>query len=155
MWAYYPILSVSPIMMEGFLIVILSIPLADKSLQMDLYRAYNLSELHPELKIQFSHVLEGEYLTISMSQTYAAIPMSHEICICLASWGHLCILNTALYLVDKTEWCMYVLFTRSPDLIREQCLVDSHVRHANLTLNLDGYISAVSSLASDRIQVCC
>ena len=35
-----------------------------------------------------------------------------------------------------------------------RCFVDSCVRHANLALNLDGYIWAVSSLASDRIQVC-
>ena len=74
----------SPIMMEGFLIVNLLIPLVDKSLQMDLYRVYNLPALHPELKVQFSYVLEGEYLAISMSHTYAAIPMSHENHICLA-----------------------------------------------------------------------
>ena len=41
------------------------------------------------------------------------------------------------------------------DLVKEQCLVDSSIRHANHALNLDGYIWAVSSLAYDRIQVCC
>ena len=51
--------------MEGFLIVMLSIPFVDKSLQMDLYKVYNLPVLHPELKVQFSCVLEGEYLAIS------------------------------------------------------------------------------------------
>ena len=45
-------------MMEGFLIVILSIPLVDKSLQMDPYRVYNPPALNPELKVQFSHVPE-------------------------------------------------------------------------------------------------
>ena len=50
---------------------------------------------------------------------------------------------------------MYALFSRNQDLVREQCLVDSHVRYASLELNLDGYIWAVSSLASDRIQICC
>ena len=59
-WAYYPILQVSPIMMEGVLILIVSIHLIDKSLQMDLYKAYNLQTLHPDLKVQFSYVLEGE-----------------------------------------------------------------------------------------------
>ena len=34
-WAYYPIIWVLSIMMEGLLIVSLSIPLIDKSLQMD------------------------------------------------------------------------------------------------------------------------
>ena len=61
-WAYYPIMPVSPIMMEGFMIVILSIPLIDKSLQMDLYTVYSLLALHPELKVQFFYVLQEEYL---------------------------------------------------------------------------------------------
>ena len=49
---------------------------------------------------------------------------------------------------------MYAL-TRIQDQVKEQCLVDSHIRQANLALNLDGYIWAGRSLASDRIQVCC
>ena len=50
---------------------------------------------------------------------------------------------------------VYALFRRNQNIVREQCLVDSHARHANLALNLDGYIWVVSSLASDRIQICC
>ena len=34
-------------------------------------------------------------------------------------------------------------------------MVDSHVRHANHALKFDRYNWAVTSLASDRIQVCC
>ena len=78
-----------------------------------------------------------------------------KFCICLAPRGHLSVPNTVLYPVNKIEWCMYGLFIRNQGLVREQSLVDSHVRHTNLALNLDGYIWAVSSLASDRIQVCC
>ena len=63
----------------------LIIPLVEKALQMDLYKVCDLPALHPELKVQFSYVLEGEYLAISMSCTYTAMPTSHEVCICLAS----------------------------------------------------------------------
>ena len=66
-WAYYPIMKVSPIVMEGFLIVILLIPHIDKSLQMDLYKVYNSPALHPYLKVIFCCVLVGEYLAISTS----------------------------------------------------------------------------------------
>ena len=76
-------MQVSPIMMEGFLMVILLMPLVDKSLQMDLYKVHYLSALHPDLKVQFSCVPEGEYLAISTSHMYATIPISHEIHICL------------------------------------------------------------------------
>ena len=154
-WAYYHIMQVSPIMMEGFLIIILLIPLVDKSLQMDLYKVYNLPALYPDLKAQFSYVVEGDYLAISMSCMYATMPTSHKFHICLASQGHLCVLNTALYPVEKIEWCVYALFIRNQDLVREHCLIDLHIWHANLILNLDGSIWELSSLASDRIQVCC
>ena len=149
--AYYPIMWVSPIIMEGFLIIISSIPPVNKSLKIDLHNVYNLPALHPDLKVQFSFVLKGEYLAISISCTYATLPTSHEIFICLASWCHLWVLNTALYLVDKIEWCMYALFIRNWDLVREQCLVDSHIWHANLALNFNGYIWAINSLASDIV----
>ena len=72
-------------MMEGSLIVILSIPLVDKLLQMDLSKVYNLATLHPDLKVQFSYVLEREYWAISTSNTYGTMPTSHGICIYPAS----------------------------------------------------------------------
>ena len=50
---------------------------------------------------------------------------------------------------------MYAPFIRNQDIVREQCLVDSCIRHANLGPNLDGYSWSISSLASDRIQVHC
>ena len=79
-----------PILIEDFCIVILYIPLVDKSLQMDLYRVYNLPALHPELKrVQFTYIPKGEYLVISTSGPYAAIPTSCEIHIYLATQGHL------------------------------------------------------------------
>ena len=78
--------------MEDFLIGILSIHF----LQMDLYNPYNLPVLYPELNVHLSYMLEGEYLAISVSGTYVAIPTTHQIYICLATEGHLCVLNTAL-----------------------------------------------------------
>ena len=120
-----------------------------------MYKVYNLPTLHPGLKVQLSYVLEEESLAFSTSCTYVVMPTFHEICICLATQSHLCVLNTALYPVDKINWCMYALFIRNQDLVREQCLVDSCIRHADLALNLDGYIWTISSLASDSIQVHC
>ena len=96
--------------------------------------------------------LRGEYLAISTSHMYAAMPTSHEICICLTSWGHLFVPNITFYLVDKIEWCMHALFIRNQDLVWEQCLVESLISHANLEFNLDGYIWVISILASERIQ---
>ena len=64
-------------MKEGFLIVILSILLVHKSLQMNLYKVCSLPALHPDLKVQFSYALEEEYLAMLTSHIYTAMP--HEI----------------------------------------------------------------------------
>ena len=50
-WNYYSIMKVTPIIMENFLLVILTIPLADQSLIMNLYKVHNMPALHPELNV--------------------------------------------------------------------------------------------------------
>ena len=63
-WNYYSIMKVTPIVMDDFLLIILTIPLTDQSLEMDFYKIYNLPALHPKLKAEFTYQLEGEYLSL-------------------------------------------------------------------------------------------
>ena len=60
-WNYYTIMKITPIVMDDFLLILLTIPLTDQSLEMDLYKIYNLPTLHPKLKIKFTYQIEGEY----------------------------------------------------------------------------------------------
>ena len=71
--------------MKDFLIDILITPLIDKSLQIDLNKAHNLSVLCPELKVQFTSVPEGQYLVISLRGNYVVMSTVHESCISLAT----------------------------------------------------------------------
>ena len=73
-WNYYSMMKVTPIIMENFLLVILTIPLADQSLVMNLYKVHNMPTLHPGLHVQFEYQLEGEYLAITRDKQYAALP---------------------------------------------------------------------------------
>ena len=114
-WSYYSLMRVTPVVMENFLAIILTIPLVDISLQMNIYKVHNLPTLHPELKVQFTYELEGEYLAISKNGIYAALPSAADIRICEATDGYLCMLNQALYPVEKIEWCVYALFERDYD----------------------------------------
>ena len=98
-------------------------------------------------------MLEGEYQAISGSCTYAMIPTSHEIHIWLVTQGDHCVLSNVLNPLVKIEQCMYTLFIKNSDLIHTHCLVGSYMQHANFALNLDGYIFAVSPLATEHI--CC
>ena len=44
--------------MNDFLMIILDIPLVNKSLEMNLYKVHNLLILHPDLKVETTYELE-------------------------------------------------------------------------------------------------
>ena len=44
-------MKITPVVMDDFLLIILTIPLTDQSLEINLYKVYNLPTLHPELKV--------------------------------------------------------------------------------------------------------
>ena len=56
-WNYYPIMKITLVVMDDFLLIILTIPLTDQSLEMNLYKVYNLPALHPELKVEYIYEL--------------------------------------------------------------------------------------------------
>ena len=79
--------------MENFLLVILTIPLADQFLVMNLYQVHNLPALHPKLHVQFQYQLEGEYLAITKDKQDAALPTAWDIQICETIERYLCPMN--------------------------------------------------------------
>ena len=105
---------------------------------MNLYKVYNLPALHPELKVEFTYELEGEYLAITKNKLYAALPTAREIRICKGTGGYLCLMNQALYPIDKLEWCIYALFTHNEEKKREYCSINTHRRDANKAQSLEG-----------------
>ena len=154
-WNYYPIMKITPIVMDDFLLIILTIPLTDQPLEMNLYKVYNLPTLHPELKVEFIYELEGEYLAITKNKLYAALPTAREIRICKGTGGYLCLMNQALYPIDKLEWYVYALFTNSEKKKREYCSINTHKRDANKAQSLEGYLWAVTAFELDKMQIRC
>ena len=151
-WNYYTIMKITPIVMDDFLLILLTIPLTDQSLEMDLYKIYNLPTLHPKLKVEFTYQIEGEYLAMSKSRLYAAVPTAREIRICETTEGYLCLMNQALYPIEKIEWCSYALFAQDQNKIRQYCAINTQRRDANRAQRLDGYLWAVSSLKKEKMQ---
>ena len=141
--------------MENFLLVILTIPLADQSLVMNLYRVHNLLALHPKLHVQFQYQLEGEYLAITKDKQYAALPTAQDIRICEATERYLCPMNQALYPVDRIEWCVYALYKQDTERTGTYCTIITTFRHANMAQSLDGYLWAVSSLKEEKMRIRC
>ena len=94
-------------MVEDVLSMLLTIPLIDKSLQMNMYRVHNLPALHTKLGVAAEYILEGDYLAVDEHGLYVALPDAKEIQICLTSQGGLCVMNQALHPVETVEWlCM-------------------------------------------------
>ena len=69
-WTYYNIIKVTRIVMDDYLMVILTILLIDSSLDVNLYKVYNLPMLHLQLQIQVEYQLEGAYFAMHMHVCY-------------------------------------------------------------------------------------
>ena len=50
-WQYYRTIKLTSIVLEDYLMLILTVPLIDQSLHMNLYKVYNLPMLHPTLHV--------------------------------------------------------------------------------------------------------
>ena len=55
--AYFSIMKETLAVMDDFLLVVLTIPLIYKPLQMDFYEIYNPLSLHPDFVVKFSYIV--------------------------------------------------------------------------------------------------
>ena len=154
-WTFYSLIRITPIIQSNLLVVVLTIPLKDESLEVDLYRVYNLPMLHPELGVQATYELEGRYLAILMHGLYVTIPHETEIKICMASEGNLCMLDQALYPVERVDWCIYALFKNDLPKIQKFCKISTQLVITDQAMSLDGYLWAISVLETTKIQIHC
>ena len=93
-------MKITPVVMDDFLLIILTIPFKDQFLEMNLYKVYNLPTLLPELKVEYIYELGGEYLAITNNKLHAALPTAREIRISKGTGGYLCLINQALFPMD-------------------------------------------------------
>ena len=71
-WSYYGTTKLTPILLENYLMLILTVPLIDTLLQMNLYKVHNLPTMHPVLQVQANYELEGEYFSTLKHNMYVA-----------------------------------------------------------------------------------
>ena len=90
-----------------------------------------------------------------MHGMYAAIPKETDIKLCMMSQGHLCIFKEPLYPIDKINWCIYTLFINDLTKIEANCKFMTTIQHTSLAHSLDGYLWAISSLATEKLQIRC
>ena len=59
--SYYGTTKLTLIELKNYLMLILTVPLIDISLQMNIYKLHNLPPVHTELQIQAQYELNGKY----------------------------------------------------------------------------------------------
>ena len=64
-------------------------------------------------------------------------------------------LTKQLYPVEHMSWCIYALFINDKEQIEKNCLLKTINYTTNLAYNLDGYLSAISALATEKLQIRC
>ena len=155
-WSYYRTIKLTPIVLEDYLMLILTVPLVDQSLQMNLYKVYNLPMLHPILHVHAQYELESSYLATVMDGMFITLPTALDVKLCLMTNGHLRMFNQALYPVEQTNWCIYALFINDEEQIERNCFFLKTInRTTNLAYSLDGYLWAISALATEKLQLRC
>ena len=60
-WSYYETIKLTPIVLQDYLMLILTVPLVDQTLHMNLYKVHNLPMLHPTLQLHVQYEIEGPY----------------------------------------------------------------------------------------------
>ena len=154
-YKYYTVMKINPVVVGNVMAMLLTIPLIDKSPNMNVYKVHNLPALHPKLKVAAEYIVEGDYLAIDEHELYVALPDPREIQICLTSQGGLCVMNHALHPIETVNWCIYALFIQDEERIKKDCTMNFKPRQGNLAQSLGGYLWAVSALVGERMQISC
>ena len=102
-WSYYGTIKLTPIVLEDYLMLILTVSLIDQLLHMNLYKVHNLPMLHPTLHGHVQYEVEGSYLATVMEGMFITLPTALDVRLCLMTNGHLCMFNQALYPVECTN----------------------------------------------------
>ena len=109
-WSYYGTVKLTPIVLEDYLMLILTVPLVDQSLHMNLYKVHNLPMLHLNLHVHAQYEIEGSYFATVMDGMFITLQTALDVRLCLMTNGHLSMLHEALYPMEHTSWCIYALF---------------------------------------------
>ena len=118
-WHYYRFLTVSPVIHGGKLVLMIKVPLIDLDSIMNLYKIYNLPIYNHHIGKSLQYVLEGSNLAVTKDNKYADVLPDTEFIQCTLADGHFCTLNTGLYHIGRSQWCVTALFSKDNDKIND------------------------------------
>ena len=154
-WKYYSVIKITPIVMDKMLVILMTIPVLDKTLELNIYQVHNLPAIPPGQEVAALYQLESKYFAIGKHGMYVTLPMEQSVRICLQTELAICILEQALYPIKHITWCVYALFIDDEERIKRDCKYSVTKVSGNRAISLGGYLWAVSSIKQEQLQVRC
>ena len=154
-WKYYNVIKVIPTVIDKMLVILMTIPVLDKTLELNIYQVHNLPAIPPGQEVESLYQLENKYFAIGRHGQYITLPTEQSVRICLQSELAICILEQALYPVEHITWCVYALFIDDEHRIKRDCKYTVSRVSGNRAISLGGYLWAVSSIKQEQSQVRC
>ena len=124
-WHYYRFLTMGPVIHGHKLVLMIKIPLVDLDSIMNLYKIYNLPIYNYHIGKSLQYVLDGTNLAVTKDNKYAAVLSDMDFIQYTLADGHFCTLNTGLYHVGTSQWCVTALFFKDNDRINNHCRLAS------------------------------
>ena len=154
-WKYYSVIKITPIVMDKMLVILMTIPVLDKSLELNIYQVHNLPAIPPGQEVAALYQLESRYFAIGKHGMYVTLPTEQSVRTCLQTELAICILEQALYPIKHITWCVYALFIDDEEHIKRDCKYTVTKVSGNRAISLGGYLWAVSSIKQEQLQVRC
>ena len=155
-WKYYKVIKITPIMIDKLLVILLTIPILDSTLELNIYHIHNLPAIPPGHKIATTYLLEGDYFAIGKHGVYTASPNEWSIQVCLESDLAICMIGQALYpTMHIITWCIYALLVEDEARVQQNCKYEVKPFLDNRAKSLGGYMWAISSIQKEQLQIRC
>ena len=154
-WKYYSVIKITPIVMDKMLVILMTIPALDKTLELNIYQVHNLPAIPPGQEVAALYQLESKYFAIGKHGMYVTLPTEQSVRICLQTELAICILEQALYPIKHITWCVYALFIDDEERMKRDCKYSVTKVSGNRAISLGGYLWAVSSIKQEQLQVRC
>ena len=154
-WKYYKVIKITPVVIDKLLVILLTIPIIDSTLELNIYRVHNLLAIPPGHKIATTYLLEGDYFAIGKHGVYAALPNERSIQVCLESNLAICMMGQALYPMMHITWCIYALFVEDEARVQRDCKYEVKPFLDNRAQSLGRYMWAISSIEQEQLQIRC
>ena len=158
-WSVYPLLRMTPYLLDDYIIVELEMPLQTTETELHLYRVHNLPAIDATSKLSVQYHLEGKYFAVTGDRQFVAVPDEMEVGQCEAMGQTVCHFRAPLYPREKCQMCLCTLYDDiledQSERIQRSCLVSmKHALHKSAVYLEDNYWAVVTP-TSFNIYVTC